>query len=572
MNPQKIQPSVERKTPSAGEAVSEKKSSLWSSPLVPVIAVVLCLLPFVNKAFHMDDPLFVWTAQQIQKHPLDFYGFSVNWYTTEMPMFEVTKNPPLVSYYIAGVASLLGFNEVSLHLSFIPIAVAAALGTFYLSRRFCTNPALATLITIFTPAFLVSSTTLMCDMMMLAFWVWALFFWMRGIETGKKTDLLFSAILVSLAIMTKYFGITLIALLCAYAIIKKPRRREWIAWFLVPLATMVLYQWLTASLYGKGLLGDVLTYATKITERPLPSFFYQGLVALAFTGGCIIPILFYSFFLWSVRMLYAGVILLLFSVVILYFSPPRCGIVLRNESYVRWDIIFTLSLMAAAGVSLLGLAWNEFYRNKSGDTLLLLCWVWGTFFFAGFVNWSINARSLLPMVPAVGILIARGMEKKTNRKRLSAFRHFAPLLPSAFITIAVTWADYSLADTARTAANVIHRDYAAAEQKIWFEGHWGFQFYMQAYGYKPVDIKTRDISAGDIIAIPTNNANAIPLKEDLVSLNKTLQLTPCRWLTTMQKDTGAGFYSHFGGPAPFLFGKIPSEVYLLYKVKSPISK
>jgi len=37
---------------------------------VPVLLVTLvplaCLLPFANKAFHLDDPMFPWTARQIQ--------------------------------------------------------------------------------------------------------------------------------------------------------------------------------------------------------------------------------------------------------------------------------------------------------------------------------------------------------------------------------------------------------------------------------------------------------------------------------------------------------------------------
>jgi len=452
MKQRKIQSSVVRKSPAADGTVIENKSKLWSSPLVPVIVVIFCLLPFVNKAFHIDDPLFVWTAQQIQKHPFDFYGFPVNWYTTEMPMFEVTKNPPLASYYIAGVASFVGFNEAGLHISFILPAVAAAAGTFHLARRFCSNPALAALITILTPVFLVSGTTLMCDMILLAFWVWSLFFWMRGIETGKKMDLLFSAILVSLTILTKYFGIAIIALLGTYAIFHKPRRLGWILYLLIPLATMVLYQWLTLSLYGKDLLDSALTYVTEIENKSGLTFFHRCLVALAFTGGCFLPILFYSPFLWSARILRVGVVAAVSFIVILYFSPAIGETSLRDKAGIRWDLIIALSLMAVAGVSLLGLTWEEFRKNKNDDTLLLLCWVGGTFFFAGFVNWSINARSLLPMVPAVGILIARSMEKKTAGKRLSAFRYLVPLLPSAFIAIAVTWADYTLADTARTAA------------------------------------------------------------------------------------------------------------------------
>ena len=135
---------------------------------VPVIVLVICYVPFVDKAFNVDDTLFIKVAQQIQSDPADFYGFSYNWFGMEMHMSKITKNPPATSYYIAMVASLFGFSESTLHLAFLIPAVAVALGAYYLGRRFCSRPALAATIAVLTPGFLVSSLTVMCDTLMLA--------------------------------------------------------------------------------------------------------------------------------------------------------------------------------------------------------------------------------------------------------------------------------------------------------------------------------------------------------------------------------------------------------------------
>ena len=45
--------------------------------------------------------MFVWTAERVLVAPLDFYGFDVNWYGSFAPMYEVNKNPPLVSFWLA---------------------------------------------------------------------------------------------------------------------------------------------------------------------------------------------------------------------------------------------------------------------------------------------------------------------------------------------------------------------------------------------------------------------------------------------------------------------------------------
>ena len=154
------------------------------------------LAPFLNKQFNIDDPLFLWTAQQIAAHPLDPFGFSVNWTGAPEPMWHAMQNPPLCSCFIASVASVFGWSEVTLHAAFLLWAVPAVLGTFTLGQRFCRNldfqsvrpapkafraeesipsnpsvrwhdrpkvyvPFAAALLTLFAPAFFVSATSVM---------------------------------------------------------------------------------------------------------------------------------------------------------------------------------------------------------------------------------------------------------------------------------------------------------------------------------------------------------------------------------------------------------------------------
>jgi len=85
-----------------------KKSWISGHPRVVIgIVLVVCLGPFLNKAIHADDVLFVWTAEWIQKHPADFFGFKVNWWTSAIPMWVANYNPPLISYVLAGAAFLV---------------------------------------------------------------------------------------------------------------------------------------------------------------------------------------------------------------------------------------------------------------------------------------------------------------------------------------------------------------------------------------------------------------------------------------------------------------------------------
>ena len=197
----------------------------WSQRYPRAILIVItlaCLLPFADKAVHIDDPLFVWAGRQMQTQWWDPYGFQVNWYGWEMPMHEVTKNPPLACAWIALLISIFGENEFALHLGFFLQAIAVVLGTYALARRLCDHPFYAALAALCTPVFMISSTTLMCDVLMVAFWVWAVVFWMRGMEEDRPLFLALAALLVVGAFLTKYFGIALVPLLLVYSLVAQP--------------------------------------------------------------------------------------------------------------------------------------------------------------------------------------------------------------------------------------------------------------------------------------------------------------------------------------------------------------
>ena len=69
-----------------------------------------------------------------------------------------------------------------------------------------------------------------------------------------------------------------------------------------------------------------------------------------------------------------------------------------------------LALFIAGGLFTVALAVTDYWKSRSPDSLLLGLWVFGTFVFASLLNWTVNARSVLPLIPAAGILIVRRLE------------------------------------------------------------------------------------------------------------------------------------------------------------------
>ena len=565
---------------------SEEKSTAVRQWLALVFFTAVCLIPFCGKAFHIDDTLFLWAAKHIQSHPFDPYGFPVNWYGTIKSLSQVMKNPPLNCYFIALVGHLAGWSETALHLAFLIPALAVILGTYRLAGFFCKNPLVAAFLTLLSPAFLVSGTTVMCDVPMLAFWIWAVVLWVRGIEKNDFFRLIAATILIALSAMTKYYGICLIPLLLTYTIIKKRGFGWWGIYFLIPIAVLGWYQYATYTLYGRGLLLDAAVYATGWRAGSGATIFPKTLVGLAFTGGCFLAVLIYAISMKFKNWMMSGALFTVVLVIIL-IANEKIGrfSLLNNSGGIRWLLIFQIGIFAAVGIGLSVLAIREVVRHRDADSALLFLWITGTLLFAACFNWSVNVRSILPLTPAAGILLMRRIEEQgqpqkpqqqgKNKKKAppesAKFQHpglirlLCPLIPLALIALWVAYADFNLANSARTTAAEIRRQYSG--NRIFFEGHWGFQYYMELQDGRAVNFNnTRDITPGDILVVPVNNTNIRPFPREIASPLPDINTNTCKWLTTMHPAVGAGFYTDAWGPLPFAFGDVPPERYMIYRV------
>jgi 4-amino-4-deoxy-L-arabinose transferase-like glycosyltransferase len=529
--------------------------------LILIIITLACLLPFADKAFHIDDTLFLRAARHIQNNPLDFYGFRYNWEGQEVPMVEVMKNPPLASYYIALAAAWLGWSEWPLHLAFLLPAVAVALGTYRLAQLFCTRPLLAALSAILTPAFLVSSSNLMCDTMMLAFWVWAVVFWVRGVRTDSQANLAVASLLVVLCSLTKYFGISLLPLLMVYAYAKKRTFGRWAVYLLIPVVLLACFEWVSAMQYGRGLLLDAGTYASKYRTQQGAGLVQKTVIGLSFTGGCLFTVLCYAPLLWRKRTIMAGLAFLGLALLGLPLLHVLGRFTLSDPSGVKWGPVSQIALFTVAGVSVLGAAVAELWRRRDVETLFLFLWIAGTFVFASFINWTVNGRSILPMAPAMGIILMLRLERaRPNDGPQVPWRLVLPLLPAVLIALLVTRADYLLAASARSGAATIHSDFDGRSGALWFQGHWGFQYYMESFGRNPFDAQRSHLAPGDKVVVPVNNSFLI-LPQSIVQPHRVYGFPVGGWLATMSGPLGAGFYCDVWGPLPFAFGTVPLEEY-----------
>lgn len=541
-------------------------------------ATVLCLLPFSGRAFHVDDTLFVWAAQNIVKHPFNPYGFQLIWEFTRVQMSEVTQNPPLASYYSALIGIVLGWSEWALHLGFLPISVLLVLGTYRLAQRFTRFPLLAALATLLTPGLLVSASSVMCDVMMLAVWVWAATFWIEGLEPRKPHYLIVSGMLLAVASLTKYFGMSLVCLLAAYSLIRERRIGSWAFYLLIPVAALVSYQAWTANLYGHGLLTGAAEYADRQRATTGSSPVAKALLGLSYGGGCALPGLVLAPLIWSRKRLLAGIVVSVLAGLAISLSWVAIGKHAGGDESLTSDgqygvlITSQIVLCIAGGISVLSLALVEFWEVQTADVLFLTMWIAGTFFFASFVNWTVNVRSVLPAIPAAGILLARRLDRMLVTPSRPALAKVAvALLLCGFASLWLVRADAKLANSARRAVTLIGEKTRNRGGSLWFAGHWGFQYYMELSGARPVDWDHPALRGGDFVVIPFNNANVRVVNPGYVASQAVVEVPLHSWAGTISPELGAGFYSSYWGPLPYAFGPVAPERYWIVEITPSIT-
>jgi 4-amino-4-deoxy-L-arabinose transferase-like glycosyltransferase len=529
---------------------------------------VLVLGPFLAKPFNMDDPLFIWAARQIHAHPLDPYGFSVNWEDTASPMWSVTENPPLACYYLALASGALGWSEAALHAAFLLPALAVILGTYRLARRWCERPAVAALAVLFAPVFLVSSNTVMCDVLLLALWVWAVVWWVEGMEKYSFLPLAGAGLLMALAVTTKYFGICLVPLLAVYGLARRRRIGWWACSLLVPLLAVCAWQWATRSLYQQDLFLRAFQYADRKGSYTAGARVAEALVGVTFTGGCFAMTIFLSPWLWRARTLLA----IIGGAVLLSLGILSEGTIWKTYHWIqggfRLSVEAQIILWSIGGVMALALAAEDVWKSRDARAWLLALWVAGTFVFAAVFNWTVNGRSILPMAPAVGILVARRLEQRAARDKgrpaIARRRIVIPLAAGALLALLVARSDFLLAVAVRKSAITAHELYGGAGHTLWFQGHWGFQYYLAGLGGREVDTRQSPPRIGDVLAVPLKNTSVnLP-----PGPKQGFDVQGPRFLIDMDIYSGAGFYSAVAGPLPFVFGRIPPEAVVIYTLKS----
>lgn len=555
-----LEPEESRAKTACGASTDAVRRARWDRAIC-ALATVLCLAPFLNKAYHIDDPYYLWIAKHIVANPADYYGIELNWYGTPMPVYAMHASPPLAPYVLAAAGALLGWQEPVTHAVYVGFAILFVLSSYAIARRACTRPLLATMLTLATPATLVTSTNVMLDLPMAALFTSGIAVWLWASDSGRTLGWVASGLLIGLAALTKYFGIAAVPLLGAYMLVRRKQVGTWAFSLLIPVIALGAEQFITYLLYEKSTLLNAGNIASESRQLATSPVFLVLLTGLSFVGGCLVPLTMFGVgTAWRrpLPTLALGIVALAAASWVYLAQGALVG-------GVTWELppvsAIQLGLFIFGGLYLMTLVVWDWSAHRSPESVLLACWVLGTFVFATLINWGVTARSILPMAPAAALLVTREGDRLASGSRLQRGLESALVGACFAISLAVGWADFKWADSIRQAG----RQYSSYRDRVpgtlYFQGHWGFQYYMEEGGAKAVDFQNPRFQAGDVIVIPQNNANVLEMGGDVPVDVRTTAFPAVSWLAVMSMPLGAGFYSDRWGPLPYAFGSVPADTY-----------
>ena len=138
----------------------------------------------------------------------------------------------------------------------------------------------------------------------------------------------------------------------------------------------------------------------------------------------------------------------------------------------------------------------------------------------------------------------------------------------------VALGDAEWANAARQAAVLIRERNGNETGVVWFQGHWGFQYYMQKLGMHPLDFHQSTLNPGDLLVTWSQSQFRAHLgdapPQEFVASDELLEVKLRQPVITMGWGV-AGFYTSYEGLLPFAFRTAPPEQYRLYRIAATIA-
>ncbi|HBF33058.1 TPA: hypothetical protein DDW35_00705 [Candidatus Sumerlaeota bacterium] len=475
-----------------------------------------------NKAYHIDDTAYLEVAQWVTVHPLHPMQGMVNWGNVATPISAINQ-PPLYSYCLAIWGLMFGLGEISTHLMQSLFTLAAIAFFYGLARKTVPQHALlvSALFGLCPP--LITGQNIMTDVPMLAFWNAFYFVLLAWSPRSESTRYGVAGLIAGVAILIKYTSLILLPAILLHMFLSR-NRRQW-PWLGIPLA--IIATWSAFNVWDCGqihILNRAVTFEARSTH----------LLCWLITLGAIAPQAF-VFYMKSAqglrsRAFWTGLIILAFSIVILVLPAYHFNLISRTRTVDVLYISFLLNgtilawMLMRRSIRLLPFQLEKtdlVFRPDAQDINLLSLlhyWMWASSLFVLFFAPFMAVRHVLPSIPPLLLILAYNGGLKTRlRWRMTT------VILTVVLSSCLALSDWNYANAYREGAlNVACQ--VSPKSRIWFVGHWGWQYYAKKAGMLQLTGSRPEAQPGDVLIRPAF--------AQIESIAPTLQTRTIRYLAS----------------------------------------
>jgi hypothetical protein len=519
----------------------------------PAIIVACALfLPFLNKAYLIDDPYFLMQAESVRHEFLRPQNFTLCWFHDCVcgPVAQLAPGAALMGYFLLP-AIMLGALEPLTHLLQLLALLAAVMATVSLALRFGAAPVearFAGLLLVTFPPVLALTDTAMPDTLAMSLGVIGLERFVAWRENGRIGSAIMAALALGLAPYARLHALGLIGVGVVAAALQLWRnssksRLRWIG-FSPLLAAIAIFLGVSHITREPGLGGSLPPQSSIMWER-----FGPNIRALFLNYVICFPIA----VLWLISVRRGA--LWLVSAASCVFLICLGLVKMPAQAAVLW------TLAAVAALCIAQMHWEGFRTRSPG----LLLSIWLLVPCAVLPYRHLPSKYLMVTAPAAAIA---GMA--LLRKESPAFRNAVATAAIGVFGIAslfILQADTQFAEMSRQASADLIAPRVAQGEKVWFTGQWGLYWYAQKAGANVVMAGVSEPKSGDLLVTGKEDGGAPVLerfpRRQLVA-ERVFAWTGGR---TMSMRDKAGLYSNFWGPLPWSWGSGEVDRFQLWRIK-----
>jgi hypothetical protein len=516
-----------------GTFLFELKSKL------PLLFVGLVLFVSLGKSENMDDYVYILVAKNIARNLLDPYAGLVHWGSTYEPLFSVNENPPLFSYVLAMAGAAARWNIAALHLIVLPITLAGIIGTGKLASTLGANPHQAQWGLGLSALWLVSASTLMCDVMMVSLSVWAALCAQHAVNALERRAIAWAAlagVLAGLAFWTKFSAILVAAGLGLHLLLRGHTRRPFVLFSLVFLSLFVSFDVFTWLKYGESKFLDAILHTTVTAEggstpvRIATTLMLLGAGCLAMVATNVVSFRRRD----GLVCVFAGMV-----ATVLMFASHQFPVLDEASGPRSLGLGLHAWAFSSVGFAVVFLACSRRHIAISQPLLMLIPILF--LLFSVKLNWCANARSVLPALPFLAVWLAMPVAPRVSESpRADRWSGHALLAACGMLAVLVLHGDIQWGETMHRAAQLAATTHADNKQHTTFAGHWGFQAALEEQGFRPLDMVHQNYRPGDIVVAQGSSAGQV-LPTYWTFVDGFVQPIPAL-ASTFSEETGAGFY------------------------------